>query len=72
MAENQSKKKVFLPAIAEKLEIGTSVKMLCREYGVSQHVIHRIRREYKFLSNFGNCGGTYCNTKIEEDSRMKI
>lgn len=55
MAENQSKKKVFLPVIAEKLEIGTSVKMLCREYGVSRHVIHRIRREYKLLSNFGNC-----------------
>lgn len=40
MTENQSKKKVFLSVkqkmtIAEKLQTGTSVKMLCREYGVS-------------------------------------
>lgn len=45
--------------IAEKLQTGTSMKLLCREYGISQDVIHRIRREYKLLSNFGNRGEQY-------------
>lgn len=71
MTENQSKKKVFLSVkqkmtIVEKLQARTSVKMLCREYGVSWDVIHRIRREYKLLSNFGNRGGHILQQKSKK------
>ncbi|XP_017790869.1 PREDICTED: jerky protein homolog-like [Habropoda laboriosa] len=62
MAENPSKKRVFLSVqqkmtIAEKLEKGASAKLLSRQYGVSQDVIHRIRRECSLLLSFGNRGG---------------
>lgn len=71
MTENQSKKKVFLSVkqkmtIVEKLQARTSVKMLCREYGVSWDIIHRIRREYKLLSNFGNRGGHILQQKSKK------
>nr|XP_034189857.1 jerky protein homolog-like [Osmia lignaria] len=62
MAEIQKKKRIFLSVgqkmkIVEELQRGITVKALSREYGVSHDVIHRIRRECRFLSSFGMRGG---------------
>lgn len=52
--------------IAEKLQTETSMKLLCPEYGISRDVIHRIHRDYKLLSNFGNRIATQKWKKILE------
>ncbi|XP_046142180.1 jerky protein homolog-like [Osmia bicornis bicornis] len=76
MAEIQKKKRVFLSVeqkmqIAEELQKGITVKALCREYGVSQDVILRIRRDCRLLSSFGTRGGRVLQHKNRRRSSIE-